>query len=433
MVDSQGWFYDGASKMCKAEATCTHPCSNCYTAGGSKDLVKKLSDKELRAMCGEKGFDEYCGGVHCKYNSATEKCECTLRCCDTGYEEGSGCEGCSNVPFEGDFAPCPERERDNQATIVSESPCRDKSLNMTAYSDSTNVASLEAQPWTAVPSGAGAFNPGGGSGVAGCCETKVECEMTITSRAFPRHNSAPKYYAGVESMIKWGGNYAVAADSEGRHNAMVQKDEVVDALAWAWAVMNHSQDIIKSVVCRFYGEEVAAEVSKAIDWFYVDMLVQTLDDKSVPSFRAPNGRVVLSVRSTGGDPPAVLFECLVARISSEANVASDSTECALINLASAVVHEMVHVIVGRVSEHYNPDCWTRSVNCDPISTMDCRLMEALSLAYGAGACAAPCSEDGGISGKWGACPPCQAWDGKMDILINRSYNAPIAHASGCVG
>lgn len=432
VVDSQGWFYDTTSKNCEAEATCTHPCSNCYVAGGSKDLVAKLTDKELRAMCGEKGFDEACGGVDCKYNSATERCECTLKCCDSGYEKGSECKGCSKVPFEGDFAPCPERERDSKATIVSASPCRDKSLNMTEYADSTNVASLAGPPWAAVSSGAGAFNPGGGTAVAGCCEA-YECDMTITARAFPRHTSAPKYYAGVESMIEWGGNYMVAANSEGKHNAMVQKDEVVDALAWAWAVVNDSQDIIESVVCRFYGKEVAAEVSKAIDWFYVDMLVQSLDEKLVASFRAPNGRVVLSVRATGGDPPADLFECLVAKISSEANVASDSTECALISLVSSVLHEMLHVIVGGASEHLAAPCWARSENCDPLIAMDCRLMETLSQAYGAVLCAAPCAataED--TTGVVGACPPCH-WSNQwgQDLFGEYGYHVPITTVAGC--
>jgi hypothetical protein len=428
MFDSGGWFYDTASQNCEAEATCAYPCSNCYVAGGSKDLTKKFSNKELQAMCGEKGFDASCGGVHCKYNTTTQRCECKLTCCDGGDEDGSGCLGCTDVPFEGDFAPCPKRESDSKAIIVTASPCRDKSLNMTEYADSTNGASLAGPPWAAVSSGAGAFNPGGGSAVGGCCEA-YECDMTITARAFPWHTSAPKYYAAIDKMVTWKENYSVPADSSGRHNAMVQKDDVVDALAWTWVLMIDSLDIIESVVCRFYGGEVAAKLVQKVRLFDVQLNVTTGEGGNAMSVGADYSAVQLKVSPTGVAKRTALDVVLNA-VSDGRSVPSAKVECGLIWLAGGMVHETLHTMLGSAGEHLKEPCFARTENCDPLTAMECRLMEALALAYSAEACQAPCSEDGSATGVFGACPPCHAWDGNAEVHIMRQYYFPITVAAG---
>lgn len=428
MFDSGGWFYDTTSKNCEAEATFTHPCSNCYVAGGSKDLTKEFSNKELQAMCGEKGFDASCGGVQCKYNTTTQRCECKLTCCDGADEDGSGCVGCTDVPFEGDFAPCPERERDSKAIIVSASPCRDKSLNMTKYADSTNVASLAGPPWAAVSSGAGGFKPGGGSAVAGCCEA-YECDMTITARAFAPHTSAPKYYAAIDKMVIWNGNYSVAADSNGRHNAVVQKDDVVDALAWAWSLMIDSIDVIESVVCRFYGGEVAAKLVQTVRLFDIVIFVTTGEGILTMGVSHDYSSIQLVI-SPAGQSKWTYLDTVLNAVSDGRSIPSEKVECGLISLAGGLVHETLHTILGFTGEHLKEPCFARTENCDPLTAMECRLMEALALAYSAEACQAPCSEDGTATGVFGACPPCHVWDGVEEVHLKRGYYLPIAVASG---
>lgn len=147
------WSFNEGTGLCESAVTCSRPCSNCYAAGGSRDLLDPegawggrgdWGQAELRKVCRRVGAYDNADCLKVKCVHSEGGCLCYVQCCNT-KDSGEGCALCEMVLIDGGaFPTCPAEEIDSAPGVVSESPCWSKSLADAIEAAKENWAEIQA-------------------------------------------------------------------------------------------------------------------------------------------------------------------------------------------------------------------------------------------------------------------------------------------------
>lgn len=147
------WSFNEGTGLCESAVTCSRPCSNCYAAGGSRDLLDPegawggrgdWGQAELRMVCRRAGAYDNADCLKVKCVHSEGGCLCYVQCCNT-KDSGEGCALCEMVLIDGGtFPTCPAEEIDSAPGVVSESPCWSKSLADAIEAAKENWAEIQA-------------------------------------------------------------------------------------------------------------------------------------------------------------------------------------------------------------------------------------------------------------------------------------------------
>lgn len=147
------WSFNEGTGLCESAVTCSRPCSNCYAAGGSRDLLDPegawggrgdWGQAELRKVCRRAGAYDNADCLKVKCVHSEGGCLCYVQCCNT-KDSGEGCALCEMVLIDGGtFPTCPAEEIDSAPGVVSESPCWSRSLADAIEAAKENWAEIQA-------------------------------------------------------------------------------------------------------------------------------------------------------------------------------------------------------------------------------------------------------------------------------------------------